>query len=124
MRKPHRQIPVYPRFPKTFNLIGAHNIITERPYDSEYARVKVQHWVPDLRSGDTIIWNPKIKVESIARYSVIATWPHYARKGVWFAELGRIIPDVTVSGETWKSPDQCWAMPVERTELINIRTIG
>jgi hypothetical protein len=99
-------------------LIDALNIVTERPYDADYARVKVQHWIPDLRSGDTIIWNPKMNAHSLARYHVIATWPHYARKGVSFAELGRLIPDVTIAGETYRAPSQGFLMPMERMETV------
>lgn len=79
-----------PRHPKTHDLVGRHNIVTEHPYDRDYARVRVQHWVDDLRSGDKVWWCPKLTVDSLRLYQVIGTWPHSARRGVWMAELGRL----------------------------------
>ena len=107
-----------PRLPKTHDLRGVYRIKAEHSFDPECSRMRVLHWVEDLQSGDTIIWSPRDDAQSLAGYHVIATWPHYKRKGVSCAELGRIVPDATVSGETYRAPSQAWAMPVERFQTI------
>ena len=105
---------------KLINLLGQYCIITEKAFDSDYKRVRVQHWIPGLSSGDKIRWNPKMNLDSLATYEVIHSWPHYARKGVWFAELGKLEPDVTIAGVRYKAPSQGFLMPIETFHTIRI----
>ena len=94
------------------NLVGQHCIVTDKPYDAFYSRLRVQHWIIGLETGDWIRWNPKLTVDSLATYLVIANQAHPRRDGVWLAELGQLIPDVTIAGRTYPAPSQGFLMPL------------
>ena len=104
-----------PRAPTVVhNLVGG-RIEPLRRDHIHRARFLVTHWIAELRTGDTIRWNPAKDVGSLRTYTVINNAPVRGCQGVWRAELSLVQPDVTVGGETYAAPSQGVLMPLATT---------
>ncbi len=93
------------------NLVGG-RIEPLRRDQIHRARFLVTHWIAELRTRDTIRWNPAKDVDSLRTYVVIANTPMRGCQGVWRAEVSLVQPDVTICGATYAAPSQGVLMPL------------
>ena len=98
--------------PKIHNLTGG-RIEPERSEHISRPRFKVTIWEPGIRTGDSIRWNPRKDVTSLATFQVLSISPMKGAQGTWKADLGRIVPDVTVCGVTYRMPSHGHLVVVE-----------
>lgn len=84
----------------THNLIGGRiePEIMDRIWEM---RFRATHWVDGIAVGDRIRWNPAKDVESIATFQVLSSRVPQGCNSVYKVELGRILPDIHVAGETY-----------------------
>ena len=96
--------------PSQHALIGP-RLEPERADHLSRPRFKVTLWEPGIRRGDVIRWGKDIA--SLATFQVLSVHPMKGAQGVWKAELGRVLPPVTVSGRTYQMPSHGHLVEVE-----------
>jgi hypothetical protein len=82
------------------NLVGAHSVVVRMAHDEAFRRLSVEHFHPEVVTGDTLRWNPiPYDVGSIRTYKVIISVPQPRLvEGVWWAELIAQPPPVYITG--------------------------
>lgn len=85
---------------KFHNLVGAHSVVLRVAFDDAFRRMSVEHFHPEIVSGDALRWNPiPYDVASIRTYRVIICAPHpRGVGGVWWAELIAQPPPIYITG--------------------------